>query len=115
MTLVVQILKIPLQGTEIDRSCSITWQNQHYVFGGTNEKTQISKIVGCGLTKIGDLDFDHYYGACSNMADEKIYLCFNDANGDKKVCRMATSPTGNFSEIDKSVYRFGFHYIVTET
>ena len=35
------------EGTEAYGSCSLTWQNEHFVFGGTNNKTQISKIVGC--------------------------------------------------------------------
>ena len=39
--------------TQVDRSCSMTWKGEHYVFGGDDERRQVSKIVGCELRNIG--------------------------------------------------------------
>ena len=41
--------------TEVYNSCSLTWRGEHYVFGGWNQRRQISKIVGCELRTIGKL------------------------------------------------------------
>ena len=43
--------------TEVHGSCSITWQNKMYVFGGITNKEQISVIDKCELTSIGELQF----------------------------------------------------------
>merc|ERR1712106_85099 len=96
------------EGTEVDYSCSMTWQNELYIFGGYFKKRQISKLIGCELTKIGELEFDHYGGACANVADTKLYLCFNLGSGDYNKCRVALSPTGIFEEINRS--NFDHHY-----
>ena len=90
------------ENTQVFYSCSITWRNKHYVFGGKTEKKQISQIVGCELKRMGNLAFDHYYGACTTVSESLIYLCFNDAPGDYKKCRVATSPLGQFEEINAS-------------
>ena len=92
------------EGTEVVCSCSMTWKNELYIFGGGREMRQISKLVGCQLTKVGELDFDHYWGACANVADAKLYLCFNDNLGDLNKCRVATSPTSVLEEINQSSY-----------
>ena len=47
-------------------SCSITWRNEYYIFGGAGDnKRQISKLAGCQLSSIGALPFDFYAGGCS--------------------------------------------------
>ena len=51
--------------TEVDDSCSLLFNDKMFVFGGLNEKRQISKVTGCGLKRIGDLDFDFHAGACT--------------------------------------------------
>ena len=94
-------------GTEVDNSCSMTWQNNFYIFGGAEpyKKRQIAQLIGCRLTSIGYLDFNHTEGACANVADEKLYLCFNGEFGDDhNQCRVALSPTGDFEEINQSSY-----------
>ena len=63
---------------------------------------QISKVTSCRLKPIGQLKFNHYFGDCVNVANNKIVLCFNNESGDYKKCRMASSPTGAFSEITSS-------------
>ena len=77
------------QDTEAYCSCSISWQNQFFVFGGSSQRRQISKLIGCELTRVGTLDFDHYRGGCANVADNQLYLCFNiGTSTDSKNCRL---------------------------
>ena len=83
--------------TPVYGACSLTWKNEHYVFGGRVEKTQISKIIKCSLEPIGNLKametFSHYHGGCTNMNDEYIYLCFSSENKqDTRQCHVASSP-----------------------
>ena len=48
------------QNTEVSYACSMTWRNEHYVFGGNTLKRQISKIIGCELKNIGEI-FEHHF------------------------------------------------------
>ena len=61
--------------TEARGSCSINWENQMIVFGGFDERRQISRLDGVRLNRIGTLAFDHNNGACSVM-NNQIFLCF---------------------------------------
>ena len=61
------------QNTEAYGSCSISFQNDFFIFGGKNQVRQISKLSGYTLTLVGSLSFDHYFGAC-NVIGDKIYL-----------------------------------------
>ena len=63
---------------EVYGSCSLTWQNELYVFGGDTQRTQISKVQSCRLAPIGQLAFEHYFGDCVNVAGNAIVLCFAD-------------------------------------
>ena len=87
---------------EVHRSCSLTWHNGFYVFGGRSNKRQISQVKGTRLTSIGTLTFDHYIATCDVMAGEKIFLCFNFHSNDSKRCRLALSPLAKFSQIQQS-------------
>ena len=91
--------------TEVYKSCSVTYRNRFYVFGGERHERQISEVTLCGLKRIGSLEFDHKWGACSNTDNRKIYLCFGLS--DTKQCRSAADPLGKFTEIASSAYR---HY-----
>ena len=100
--------------TEVIYSCSLTWENEFYVFGGGSKKTQISKVTSCRLSRIGQLAFEHKYGDCVNVASKKVVLCFNVASsGDHKKCREASSPTGAFSEMTLSQYEHAETRIAT--
>ena len=88
--------------TEAYRACSLTWRNQLHVFGGNVERRQISRLTGYKLERIGDLPFDHYDGACSLMANQFIYLCFD--NNNPKQCRRSTGPLDNLSELPESTH-----------
>ena len=90
------------ENAHVSYSCSITFKNEHFVFGGNAERKQISQIVGCELKRVGSLTFDHFYGACTNVANNLIYLCFNVSPENKKKCRVSSSPSGNFEEINES-------------
>ena len=48
-----------------------------YFFGGSYHRTQISRIDGCLLNRIGDLPFRMDEGGCANINNEKIILCFD--------------------------------------
>ena len=98
---------------EVFRSCSLTWENELYVFGGNSKQTQISKVTSCRLEPIGQLKFNHHLGDCVNVAGNKVILCFNNASGDSKKCRVASSPTGEFSEMKLSQYDHSWTRIAT--
>ena len=89
-------------GTEVFNSCSVSFRNKFYVFGGRDETRQISEVAQCQLRRVGTLDFDHYFAACTNVDNREIYLCF-DYN-DEKQCRSSVDPLGNFTEIAASTY-----------
>ena len=89
--------------TSVYESCSITWKNEFFVFGGNNsDKKQISKMVGCKLTRIGSLDFDHFAGTCSNMNNRLLYVCFDYGNA--KKCRLAADPLDSFIGVQNSTF-----------
>ena len=90
--------------TEAELSCSLVWQNQLHIFGGQYETRQISRLNDYKLERIGDLSFDHMDGACTVMASQFIYLCFNDDYNDTKRCRQSTGPLQGFTEIALSTH-----------
>ena len=95
---------LPDQNTESGCSCSVTWENQLFVFGGCTKKRQISKLVGYNLKAIGSLPFDHWWATCTNMANKKLFLCFNDNSYDTRKCRWTDEPLGDFQQVSLSKY-----------
>ena len=95
-------------GTEVEHSCSLQWRNNFYIFGGRNEKRQLSMInrVNNRLERKGSLDFDFYLGGCTVLNQTTFVLCF-DFN-EKDVCRQSNnslgSVPGSFTELAKSNY-----------
>ena len=73
------------EDTEVYRSCSATLNGELFVFGGDSEsnnmRKQVSKVMDCGLRRIGDLSYDFRQGACGTyyMPDERILLCFSES------------------------------------
>ena len=63
--------------TEVWESCSLQWKNQHYVFGGYNEKRQVSVVNGNRLERKGSLDFNFNTGGCTIINQQIIVLCFS--------------------------------------
>ena len=87
----------------------VNWKNQLFIFGGSTEQRQVSRLSGYKLERIGDLSFDHQYGACSNMENQYIFLCFDlkeDSNDidDPRRCRRSTGPMKQFSEVALSTH-----------
>ena len=89
--------------TEVDHSCSLVFNNSMFLFGGRNQKRQISQVASCGLKQVGNLNFDFGHGAVT-VTQGKVLLCFNWSKGEGQTCRMASSPTGHFSRIRYSNY-----------
>ena len=88
----------------------MTYRNQHYIFGGDSNKKQILQITGCSLTNIGTLAFNFKYGACANVDDSSIYLCFSLAGGNEyRLCRFSTSPIGTF---ERSALSHDKHWMI---
>ena len=95
------------EDTEVFYSCSISWRNQFFVFGGFSPslKRQISKLVGCKLSRVGTLDFDHSYGGCASLADNQVFLCFDYIRSeDYRKCRVASDPLGDFTVVSRSSF-----------
>ena len=82
-------------------SCSVTFNNEMYVYGRNDHKRQVSMIIGCALTKVAELTFDHYFGACA-VGDQEIFLCFSVTDDDNKKCRKSRNPEKNFQEVSRS-------------
>ena len=54
--------------TSVVDGCGVTFRGEFYYFGGRrSNSTQISKIIGCDLTKQGDLTFAFIQGACNTF------------------------------------------------
>ena len=51
-----------LAQADITDSCSITWQNELFFFGGDEYLDQILKLTDCELTGYGKLSFNHLDG-----------------------------------------------------
>lgn len=83
------------------RSCALTHENNYYIFGGNSNRRQTLKLINCGLTLVGALEFNFSYGACSST-NGIIVLCFDQY--DSKQCRQATSPFGPWSIITPSTF-----------
>ena len=91
-------------------SCSITWKNKLYIFGGVH-MTKIARLDGYRLKFLAkDLGFKHVEGACSVMNNKFIFLCFD--NEQLQTCRRATDPLANF---DKIALSKNHHYIAATT
>ena len=94
--------------TDVFTSCSVQWHGRMIVFGGTyDKKRQISEVKSCRLTRIGTLEFNLHVGACTNMDDVTIFLCFDYFTEEGKVCRIANDPLGKFLKIANSHF---YHY-----
>ena len=86
--------------SESSQSCSLQWQNNHYFFGGTEKRQQVSMVSGNRLKRIGQLSFILEAGGCTVVNQSTIVLCF-DLYQDN-LCRWSNSPLGSFTELPKS-------------
>ena len=94
--------------TEVRKACSLQWYNHFYIFGGVEEKRQVSMVNGNRLERKGDLDFDFNDGRCTVLNQRTIVLCFplNDGTaGGADVCRQSNLPLGSFTDLPNSNYK----------
>jgi len=86
--------------TEVHQSCAAALFDRMFVFGGYNQKRQMSEVQDCKLKRIGDLDFNFVAGGC-NTFPFGIMLCFAD-KADKECHSFngetfKTEPSSKFS------------------
>ena len=94
----------------VKQSCFLTFRNEVFVFGGSKDfhraKYQLSQLFDHEIRRIGELPFEFNFGACANVSNRRIYLCFNrglkDKKEDQKTCHFAKDPRGNFTQMAKS-------------
>ena len=94
--------------TTVQFSCSMTYRNRHYIFGGkigTAYNRQIAQVKVRTIQAIQNMAFDFESGACANVDDSYMFLCFHspsnepfERNGqnEQKKCRAAFEPEGTF-------------------
>ena len=77
-----------------------------YVFGGSVQKYQISQVENCQLKSIGRLSFSMDQGACTNVGNESIFICFPMWNyeSSSKYCYKAVEPLATFERARDSTY-----------
>ena len=91
--------------TEVFCSCSLQWQNHHYIFGGEKNlkmKRQVSLVNGNRLERKASLDFVFSFGGCTVLNQLTIVLCFGDEPF--KVCHQSNNPLGSFTKLPQSIY-----------
>ena len=59
---------------------------------------KVSKVIDCELTRIGDLSFEFYWGACGTFKfpEERIMLCFAETG--KTTCERLTRKLESYFE-----------------
>lgn len=89
--------------TEVENSCSLTWQGRMLVFGGYENRRQISEVQGCGLNRLQhNLPFDLYSASCTAYDSSNVMLfCFDSNN--KKQCHTSSN-LYDFNNTDDSFY-----------
>ena len=77
-----------------------------YVFGGNNKNYQISQVDNCQLKSVGQLSFPMRLGACTNVANQFVFICFPeyDRNTTSECCYKAVEPLATFERARDSTY-----------
>ena len=67
---------------------------------------QISRVENCQLSLVGELSFRMRKGACTNLANEMVYICFPEVfrASSGKRCYRASQPLGAFESVVDSTY-----------
>ena len=60
--------------TIANKACSVTWKNNFYIIGGAFGDKGIMMLTGYNLNRVGSLAFEHTWGSCNNIKDEKLFL-----------------------------------------
>ena len=77
-----------------------------YVFGGANQVNQISQVENCQLKSVGQLNFRMRRGACTNVANQFVFICFPEYTNEStsKYCYKAVEPLATFERARDSTY-----------
>ena len=59
------------------------------------------------------LEFDFWWGACTNMGDRSIYLCFDQSWS--KECHKSTSPTGQYDRTNQTTHEHRYTRIASSS
>ena len=75
-----------------------------------NSQFQISKVIDCRLTRIGDLNYSFASGACGTFLfpEERILFCFGDTHKskcDRYGCHVLETLNELFSSYDGEAFR----------
>ena len=89
--------------TGVYQSCSLTFQNKMFVFGGLNQFIdQISIVDKCSLKRFKSLPFHFISGGCA-VSSDLVYLCFGYSGYHK--CDYASDTDMNFQQLtSKAIY-----------
>ena len=75
-------------------SCSITYKDEFYIYGGKNNRRKISKL-DCNKSEVrvmGKLKFDFFNGTCTTN-NEFVFLCFSNENAKQCYKSVSALPT----------------------
>ena len=99
--------------TDTSGSCSIVWRGKMHLFGGNYHRRQISVVDKCQLTRIGNLTFDMYLGACAQRDGEEVFICFGTYTdpAETRKCRRAIGQLQSFTDIPNSAHNHGLSRI----
>ena len=101
-------------GVSVSWSCSLTWKNNFYIFGGAGgQKRQRSKLVGCKMTRLGSLSFDFTAGGCASLNSRRLFLCFDEHHA--KNCYYADEPEGIYHKTQPSTSSHKFSRIASSS
>ena len=77
-----------------------------FVFGGYTQVNQISQVENCQLKTVGQLSFRMKKGACTNVANEFLFICFPESDNEStsKYCYEAFEPLATFERARDSTY-----------
>ena len=92
-------LNFNMNGTEVVKSCGLTFQNRYIIFGGETMKKQILEVKSCVLKVLGKLDFDFSFGSCTVTPNDEIFLCFHDHQSENQKCRITPWPRGPYTDL----------------
>jgi len=92
--------------THVYLSCAATLNNEMWILGGHQKRgwqRQMSKVTGCTLKNVGNLDFDYSAGGCNTFDSMGILLCFSESGTESgKTCRSFNGDNNGATTIEAS-------------
>ena len=88
---------------EMERACSVMWKNKIHLFGGS-DSTQIGRMDGHVLKRIGILPFVLFGGSCAAVQDQVIVLCFDIMDSSNDRCRQTKGTFDDFTDLPRTFF-----------